>query len=104
MSRIRRLRIGRVVPVTVLVALLSTVMATSAFAATSVVKHRPASSVAGQYMAKKTQTRNKAKKPVAQIRVGRPWGPAGAQAIAGLTGANGLQGAKGAVGPQGLKG
>jgi hypothetical protein len=48
-----RIRIGRVLPVMVLVALLSAVMATSAFSATSVVKHRTASSVAGKKKAKK---------------------------------------------------
>jgi hypothetical protein len=64
----------------VLVALLGAVMATSAFAATSIVKHSTASSVAGKKKhkkAKKTKKAKKAKKTVAHSSVGPQVGPQG---------------------------
>ena len=59
MSRIKKLRSARVVPVMVLVALLGAVMATSSFAATTTVKHGTVSAVS---KAKNKKAKKKAKK------------------------------------------
>ena len=70
MSRIKKLRSARVVPVMVLVALLGAVMATSSFAATTTVKHGTVSAVSKAK--KKGKKKAKKTKKVAQSKVSVP--------------------------------